>query len=632
MAMPVAAAGATVAAGVVQALYVGDLHEDVADQSLFELFSTIGPVASVRICRDTVTGRSLGYAYVNYMSSLDASNAIEKLNHTVFWGKPIRIMWSHRDPDARNSGVGNVFVKNLSESVDNVKLQEMFSRFGTILSCKVVVHDGKSKGFGFVQFDSPESANVAIENLNGTLVDGKQMYAGNFIKKVDRVLHNPEAKYTNLYMKNLDQDITEELIELKFSEFGRIFNVKISKDDAGNSRGFGFVNFENHESAKKAVEAMNGVQLGSKTLYVARAQKRAERQQILQRMFEEKRNEKIRKNMASNVYVKNIDDGVDDDTLREHFNHCGTITSAKIMRDEKGISKGFGFVCFSTPEEAGKAVNTVHGYMFHGKPLYVAIAQRKEDRRAQLQIHFAQRMAGLVSSPTAVIPAGYPPLYYGPPGVMPQIPPRQNVVFQPYGLRPTWRPSGFVPPTRPGFQPMQFPVIPSAPRQQRQSRIQMNANMLPPSGQPMAYMPHLQQPNLSINTLKDSSDRQAKYASNGIHRDTNNGLLLSASTNPQGMEMLSSMLAAAPPEQQKQMLGERLFPLVHKLKADLAAKITGMLLEMDNSELLLLLESPESLAAKVEEAVQVLELSKTKVSSQEALHSSNFLSAEVAVN
>jgi len=58
-----------------------------------------------------------------------------------------------------------------------------------------------------------------------------------------------------------------------------------------------------------------------------------------------------------------------------------------------------------------------------------------------------------------------------------------------------------------------------------------------------------------------------------------------------------------------------------------------MLLEMDNSELLLLLESPESLAAKVDEAVHVLEISKTKVGgSQESLHSNNFLSAEVAVN
>uniref|UniRef100_A0A2P2NVZ8 PABC domain-containing protein n=1 Tax=Rhizophora mucronata TaxID=61149 RepID=A0A2P2NVZ8_RHIMU len=56
-----------------------------------------------------------------------------------------------------------------------------------------------------------------------------------------------------------------------------------------------------------------------------------------------------------------------------------------------------------------------------------------------------------------------------------------------------------------------------------------------------------------------------------------------------------------------------------------------MLLEMDNSELLLLLESPESLAAKVDEAVQVLKVSKTKVSSQDDLHPSCF-STEVAVN
>ena len=42
-------------------------------------------------------------------------------------------------------------------------------------------------------------------------------------------------------------------------------------------------------------------------------------------------------------------------------------------------------------------------------------------------------------------------------------------------------------------------------------------------------------------------------------------------------------LAAAPPEQQKQLLGERLFPLVANVQPDLAGKITGMLLEMDNS-------------------------------------------------
>jgi polyadenylate-binding protein len=59
--------------------------------------------------------------------------------------------------------------------------------------------------------------------------------------------------------------------------------------------------------------------------------------------------------------VKNINDNVTEEELREHFSQCGTITSVKLMQDNKGICKGFGFVCFCTPEEANKAVITFHG-------------------------------------------------------------------------------------------------------------------------------------------------------------------------------------------------------------------------------------------------------------------------------
>jgi polyadenylate-binding protein len=66
------------------------------------------------------------------------------------------------------------------------------------------------------------------------------------------------------------------------------------------------------------------------------------------------------------------------------------------------------------------------------------------------------------------------------------------------------------------------------------------------------------------------------------------------------------MLANATPESQKQILGERLFPQVQGLQPELAGKITGMLLEMDNSEVLLLLDNQEALVAKVDEAIEVL--------------------------
>ena len=75
---------------------------------------------------------------------------------------------------------------------------------------------------------------------------------------------------------------------------------------------------------------------------------------------------------------------------------------------------------------------------------------------------------------------------------------------------------------------------------------------------------------------------------------------------PEGA-LTASSLASASPEMQKNMIGERLYPLIHQSQPDLAGKITGMLLEMDNSELLHLLESPEALKAKIDEAIQVLE-------------------------
>lgn len=99
--------------------------------------------------------------------------------------------------------------------------------------------------------------------------------------------------------------------------------------------------------------------------------------------------------------------------------------------------------------------------------------------------------------------------------------------------------------------------------------------------------------------------------SHELNKGTSTSSVPTKSDGTEELEMLSSRLATASPGLQKQMLGDRLFPLVNQLKVfsvhpDHAGKITGMLLEMDNSELLLLLESPESLSAKVEKAVEVL--------------------------
>ena len=129
-----------------------------------------------------------------------------------------------------------------------------------------------------------------------------------------------------------------------------------------------------------------------KNLFVGRAQKKAERQAELRRKFEQLKMERLNRYQGVNLYVKNLDDQIDDERLKKEFAPFGTITSAKVMTDSTGRSKGFGFVCFSTPEEATKAVTEMNNRIVVTKPLYVALAQRKDERKMHLMSQHMQRV------------------------------------------------------------------------------------------------------------------------------------------------------------------------------------------------------------------------------------------------
>ncbi|NXA80076.1 PABP4 protein, partial [Thryothorus ludovicianus] len=639
-------------------LYVGDLHPDITEAMLYEKFSPAGPVLSIRVCRDMITRRSLGYAYVNFQQPADAERALDTMNFDVIKGKPIRIMWSQRDPSLRKSGVGNVFIKNLDKSIDNKALYDTFSAFGNILSCKVVCDENGSKGYAFVHFETQDAADRAIEKMNGMLLNDRKVFVGRFKSRKEREaeLGAKAKEFTNVYIKNFGDDMDDERLKELFGKYGKTLSVKVMTDPTGKSKGFGFVSFEKHEEANKAVEEMNGKDINGKMLFVGRAQKKAERQAELKRRFEQLKQERLSRYQGVNLYIKNLDDTIDDEKLRKEFSPFGSITSAKVMLED-GRSKGFGFVCFSSPEEATKAVTEMNGRIVGSKPLYVALAQRKEERKAHLTNQYMQRIAGMRALPANTIINQFQPAAGG--YFMPAVPQAQSrpTYYAPNQMtqmrpNPRWQQGG-----RPqGFQGMPNAMRQSGPRPALRHLAPANAPAsrgLPAAAQrvgstkPLLPVPRravrvrgelgataqqcLSQCSPSFAGVGTAAQNLAprppvaapapravppyKYASSV--RSPHPGVQPLQAPQPavhvQGQEPLTaSMLAAAPPQEQKQMLGERLFPLIQAMHPSLAGKITGMLLEIDNSELLHMLESPESLRSKVEEAVAVLQAHQAK--------------------
>ncbi|XP_073317035.1 polyadenylate-binding protein 6-like [Primulina huaijiensis] len=360
-------------------LYVGGLHPDVSEKELEETFGAAGQVVSVRLCRDKISLRSLCYAFVKFCFHIDARRALNRLNFTELRGRPMRIMWCEREPISRKRGIGNLFVKNLDPSITSARLQEIFSEYGTVISCKVAEENGKSKGYGFVQFGSEDSAKAALDAVHGTMQDGKKLCVSKFVRKSER--NNAEPVFTNLYVKNLDEDITNDLLKNKFSAFGNICSAVVMKDEKGKSKGFGFVNFGSHEEAKKAMEALNGELFGSKNLFVGRAQKKDERAEMLRQIYGEKytiSHMEFSKN--SNLFIKNLDVSVDDKKLKQIFCTHGRVISAKVIRHGDGTSKGFGFVLYSNLEDANKALRSLNGTCVGGQTLYVTMARPREQR------------------------------------------------------------------------------------------------------------------------------------------------------------------------------------------------------------------------------------------------------------
>ena len=173
---------------------------------------------------------------------------------------------------------------------------------------------------------------------------------------------NQEA---TIYVGNIDQKVSEEILWELFTQCGPVINVHLPKDKISNDhQGFAFVEFRSEEDADYAIKIMHMVKLYGKPLKVNRA-------------TQDKRTQEI----GANLFVGNLAEEVDEKKLKDIFSSFGVVLSTKIMRDpESGISKHYGFVSFDNFESSDEAITKMNGQYLSGKPIEVEYAYKKDTK------------------------------------------------------------------------------------------------------------------------------------------------------------------------------------------------------------------------------------------------------------
>ena len=261
-------------------IHVSNLPRGITADFLKTLFKECGNVLNV-----TIKERPYGnFAFISFETPEAALTAIKEFNYTKLNGMPIIITPTTQEyQNLIKSGEGNLYVKGLDEYIEISQLHELFQTYGEVISCKLPTNpDGKNRGFAYVQFKDPKDAENARVELSDATINGKKITVENYQKKSPPPRSNQQAQnipvaneetFTNIFIKNLPDSVknVNDLGKL-FSEFGLVVSAKLLPD--GQS---GFCNMFDHDSAVRAVQALNGRIVGGKVIEAIRAKGKEER-------------------------------------------------------------------------------------------------------------------------------------------------------------------------------------------------------------------------------------------------------------------------------------------------------------------------------------------------------------------
>ena len=388
-----------------RALYVGGLDPRVTEDVLKQIFETTGHVQNVKIIPDKNVS-FLPYKHV-----------------TV----------AHATPT------------NCSLARSEVKL---YSAPSSICSCIGVVTNllidkqfqSKGYNYGFVEYDDPQSAERAMQTLNGRRVHQQEIRV-NWAYQSNNTSKEDTSNHFHIFVGDLSNEVNDEVLLQAFSAFGSVSEARVMWDmKTGRSRGYGFVAFRDRAEAEKALSSMDGEWLGSRAIRCNWANQKGQpsysQQQAMVQMgmtpttpyghhsFPTQGVQSFEMIVTqtpqwqTTVYVGNLTPYTTQTDLVPLFQNFGYVTETRFQSD-----RGFAFVKMDTHENAAQAICNLSGYNVNGRPLKCSWGK---DRPPTGQLDGAYSPAGQPPQP------GYPP-------------PTPQAYFPQYGQPNPMSPQGMTP-------------------------------------------------------------------------------------------------------------------------------------------------------------------------------------------
>ncbi|KGL91944.1 Nucleolin, partial [Charadrius vociferus] len=316
---------------------------------------------------DVRIGASKRFGYADFSSAEDLDKALQ-LNGKKLMGLEVKLEKARsketmkenkKERDART-----LFVKNLPYRLTEEEMKDVFEN---AVEIRIVMNkEGNSKGMAYIEFKTEAEANKALEEKQGAEIDGRAMVIDFTGEKShqDHQKGGGERESKTLIVNNLSYAASEETLQ---DLFKKASSIKMPQNNQGRPKGYAFVEFPTTEDAREALNSCNNTEIEGRAIRLEFSSPAWQKGNMNARGgFNQQ---------SKTLFVRGLSEDTTEETLRESFE--GSI-SARIVTDrDTGSSKGFGFVDFSSPEDAKAAKEAMEDGEIDGNKVILDFAKPK---------------------------------------------------------------------------------------------------------------------------------------------------------------------------------------------------------------------------------------------------------------